>query len=67
MRKKTLIFLNYAWNIQNASCVLWTEREDVKMLIALAVLISVLLIMLLFVVLNMAKIADEMEEEKDEK
>lgn len=37
------------------------------MLIALAVLISVLLIMLLFVVLNMGKIADEMEEEKDEK
>ena len=43
------------------------EREDVKMLIALIVLISVLLIMLLFVVLNMARIADEMGEEKDEK
>lgn len=67
MRKKTLIFLNYAWNIQNASYVQWTEREDVKMLIALIILISVLLIMLLFVVLNMARIADEMEEENNEK
>lgn len=43
------------------------EREDVKMLIALIVLISVLLILFLFTVLNMARIADEMEEKNDEK